>query len=323
MNKALHQHTGRMIKPVSSLLLLLACVCTTLSASAQTRVVSGTVTSLADSHSMPGASILIKGTGNGTVTDVDGKFTLEVPDATAVLIISAIGYESEEIPVGDRTVIDVALSESMTSLQEVVVVGYGVQQKLSVTNAISDVKGDELVTRPVTNISQAMQGKLPGVTILDRGGSPGSNNSQIVVRGVNKPYTPVGLDQSQTAQIGDNTPLVIVDGIEQPYSSINPSDIENISVLKDASSAAIYGSRAANGVILITTKRAKTGKVQVNYSGFYAVQQSISHPKPMDIESYLRLQNVAYANVNTNPAAPPKYTEDYIQQYVQGSKPIP
>src|SRR6185312_7128105 len=169
--------------------------------------------------------------------------------------------------------------------------------------------------RPVTSIQQALQGKLPGLTILDNGGNPGSPNAQILVRGVNTPYTPVGGNSTGIASVGDNEPLVIVDGVEQPFQNINPNDIDNISVLKDASSTAIYGSRAANGVILITTKRAKTGKLSVVYDGFYAVQKSVSNPRPMDIKSYLYLQNAAYQNVGSAP----KYTEDQIQQYVKGS----
>src|SRR5690606_6552471 len=147
-----------------------------------------------------------------------------------------------------------------------------------------------------------------GLTILDRGGSPGSPNTQIVVRGISRPHKAVGLGPTADSEIGENSPLVIVDGVEQPFQNINPDDIASISILKDASSTAIYGSRAANGVILITTKRGTGGKVQVSYNGFYAVQKAVNHPEHMDIESYMRLQNVAFENVNR----PPKYTEAQI-----------
>jgi TonB-linked SusC/RagA family outer membrane protein len=265
--------------------------------------------------SIPGVNVLLKGTSIGTVTDVDGRYALSVPDLNGTLIFSYIGYTSIEEPINGRTSIDIALAQDVTNLDEVVVVGYGVQKKVSMTSAVSEIGGDELVRRPVTSIQQALQGKLPGVTILDRGGSPGSPNAHIVVRGVNKPYQPVGLGGVANSVIGDNAPLAIVDGIEQPFQNINPNDIASISVLKDASSSAIYGSRAANGVIMITTKRATPGRVRVTYDGFYAVHNSISKPKHMDIESYLRLQNAAFENVGR----PPKYTESELQEYVSGS----
>lgn len=281
----------------------------------QSLPVSGKVTSAADNEGLPGVNVVIKGTSNGTVTDVNGEFRLEVPSRESILIFTSIGFDTQEITVGDKSTIDVPLQVSTTSLDEVVVVGYGTQEKVSVTNAVAEIKGDELIQRPVSSLQQSLQGKMPGVTIIDRGGQPGASNAQILVRGVNRPYVPVGLDQTRTSEVGENTPLVIVDGIEQPYQYLNPNDIESITVLKDASSAAIYGSRAANGVLLITTKRAKSGKVSVNYSGFYAIQKSLSNPEPMDIESYLRLQNTALQNVGSVP----KYSEQQIQDYISGS----
>jgi TonB-linked SusC/RagA family outer membrane protein len=286
-----------------------------LSVSPQSIPVSGIVTSV-DGESLPGVNILVKGTSTGTVTDADGKFSIEAPGRESVLIISSIGFESEEIIVGDRSVINVSLSPSITSLAEVVVVGYGTQERVSVTSAVGQIESAELNRRPVTTLSQAMQGTVPGLTVLDQGGSPGSPNQQIIIRGVNTLYTPPGQVNVGVSDIGNNQPLVIVDGIEQPYQNINPADIESVSVLKDASSTAIYGSRANNGVILITTKRAKDGKVSVSYSGFYAVQKAISVPEHMDMESYMRLQNTARENVGTATL----YTEDQIQTYVAGTK---
>jgi len=287
------------------------------SALAQQAVVSGKVT--ADGEGLPGVNVVIKGTSSGTVTDVNGEYKLQVPGSETVLIYTSIGYNTQEVTVGDRSVIDVALVVSTTALDEVVVVGYGTQEKVSVTNSVIDIKGDELVQRPVGSLQQSLQGKMPGVTILDRGGQPGASNAQILIRGVNRPYIPVGLDQTQTSQVGENGPLVIVDGVEQPYQYLNPHDVESITVLKDASSSAIYGSRAANGVLLITTKRGKPGKVSVSYSGFYSIQKSLTQPQPMDIESYLRLQNTALQNVGSAP----KYSEQQIQDYIVGSKDNP
>jgi TonB-linked SusC/RagA family outer membrane protein len=276
--------------------------------------VTGTVTD-DQGNPLSGVSVTVKAGTAGTSTDAKGAYSLSVEKGQTI-IFSFVGYETKEIVYGGETHQDVQLFLSSTSLDKVIVeVGYGTQRKVSLTSAVGQISGAELTRRPVGSIQQALQGKLPGLTILDNGGNPGSPNAQILVRGVNTPYTPVGQSPTGIASVGDNGPLVIVDGIEQPFQNINPNDIDNISVLKDASSTAIYGSRAANGVILITTKRAKTGKVSVGYDGFYAIQKSVSNPKPMDIESYLRLQNTAYENVGSAP----KYSEERIQEYVKGS----
>lgn len=292
-----------------------------LSPDQQALMVSGKVKTNDAPEGVPGVNVLIKGTLSGTVTDADGNYRLEVPASDAVLIFSSIGYETQEVSVNGRSSIDVELTASTTALGEVVVVAYGTQEKVSVTNAVVDVKGEELLRRPVTSLTQSMQGMMPGVTILDRGGQPGSANSQISIRGISKPYTPVGLDQNAVSSLGsDNAPLVIVDGIEQPYQYLNPNDIESISVLKDASSSAIYGSRASNGVLLITTKRAKDNRVTVNYSGFMAIQTAISKPVAMDINSYLNLENYAYQNMGaTPPASQPQYTDAGRPGYVAGT----
>lgn len=282
-------------------------------------VVSGRVTSSTDNQAIPGVNIIIKGTSIGAVSDGDGRYTIDVPSRESVLVFTAIGFETQEVVVGDRTVIDVSLAESITSLGEIIVTGYGTQEKVSMTSAVGVIESDELVRRPVTTLQQAMQGTVAGLTILDNGGSPATPNHQILIRGVNTLYSPPGQAPRGTSEIGNNQPLVIVDGIEQPFQNINPTDIESVSVLKDASSTAIYGSRANNGVILITTKRGKEGKVSVSYSGFYAIQRAVSIPEHMDIESYLRLQNVARTNVG----GAPLYTEEQIQTYVEGTRTNP
>ncbi len=250
---------------------------------------------------LPGVSVLEKGTANGTITSSEGNYRLTVAE-NATLIFSYIGFISQEIPVQSRTTLDVTLAEDIKALSEVVVIGYGTQKKVSMTSAVSEIKGEDLTRRPVSNVAQAFQGQTPGLTILDQGGGPGKANAVIRVRGV-------------TTLSGDNNPLVIVDGIEQRLSDINPDDIASVSVLKDASSTAIYGSRAANGVILITTKRAKEGKVSVAYNGFYAVQKSVNNPEHMGLEDYMRMQNVAYQNVGS----PARYTEAEIQEYVNAT----
>lgn len=263
--------------------------------------VSGTVTD-ENNQVIPGVNVVEKGTTNGTTTDASGRFTLEVRDERSIVVFSFIGFTTTEITVGTQTEFAVRLEADVKALDEVVVVGYGVQKKVSVTSAVSEVKGEELTRRPVSNVAQAMQGQLPGVTIQDLGGGPGKSNVVMRVRGV-------------TTLSGNNNPLVIVDGVEQRLSDINPADIESISVLKDASSTAIYGSRAANGVILITTKRAHAGKVSLSYDGFYAVQRAINNPEHMGLEDYMRMQNIAYQNVGS----PPRYTEQQIQEHVNAT----
>lgn len=247
---------------------------------------------------LSGVSIAVKGSSFSTISDSTGRFSVKVNGDDAVLIFSYVGFVTQEVPAGNRTNLDVILVSTESKLNEVVVVGYGTQKKVSLTSAVSTIGGEELVRRPVSSVQQALQGQLPGLTILDQGGAPGSSSMVIRVRGI--------------TTIGDNGPLIIVDGIEQPLADLNPNDIASVSILKDASSTAIYGSRAANGVVLVTTKRAKAGKMTVTYDAFYAVQKAISKPEHMDLESYMRLQNVA----NINVGSAPQYTEQEIQDYV-------
>lgn len=266
--------------------------------------VSGQVTSLGET--MPGVNVLEKGTTNGTTTDGDGRFTLNVSSPDAVLVFSFIGYTMQEIPVGNQTKIDIVMSEDISTLGEVVVVGYGVQKKVSLTNSVATVQTEALTVRPLSTLSQALQGQAAGLTVQDQGGIPGRSKTTLTIRGI------TSLPDKNNKR--KNDPLVIVDGIEQDMNFINPNDIESVSILKDAASTAIYGSRAANGVILITTKRAKEGKVTVDYNGYYALQNSINNPEMMDTEAYMKLQQVAYTNAGL--AVPAMYTDESIQTWV-------
>ncbi|MEJ7691542.1 SusC/RagA family TonB-linked outer membrane protein, partial [Daejeonella sp.] len=266
---------------------------------AQTSTITGKVSDALGS--LVGVSVKVEGTANGVSSDASGNYNIIAPP-DGKLVFTYIGYTTQIVSINDRRSIDVVMIAQSTSLGEVVVVGYGTQKKVSLTGAVSDIRGEELTRRPVSSIQQALQGQMPGLTILDQGGSPGNSNTTMRIRGI--------------TTLSSNNPLVIVDGIEQPLANINPDDIESISVLKDASSTAIYGSRAANGVILITSKRAKEGKGSVTYNAFYAEQNSVSKPEHMEIESYLRLQNLNYINAG----APAKYTEQQIQDYVNGNR---
>lgn len=218
--------------------------------------VSGVVSD-ANGQPLPGANILEKGTTNGAQTDFDGKFSLNVADEKTILIVSYVGFLTKQIPVNGETKLTITLQEDAAKLDEVVVVGYGSQKKVNLTGAVVSVKGDDINKRPITQGSQALQGVASGVQINTNSGEPGNDNASISVRGI--------------GTLNDSNPLVLIDGIEGPLNSINSNDIETINVLKDAASAAIYGTRAANGVILITTKRGKTGKPSISYNTFYGI----------------------------------------------------
>lgn len=252
-----------------------------------------------DGEPIAGVSVLVKGTSRGTSTNESGTFSIDANPGD-VLEFSIVGYKSKSVTVGTTASLNINLEIDIAEEKDIVVVGYGVQRKVSTTSAVSQIKSEDLVRRPVSNLQQALQGQAPGLTVLDRGGAPGTSAATIRVRGI-------------TTFSGNNdnsSPLVIVDGVEQPMFNLNPEDVESISVLKDASSTAIYGSRAANGVLLITTKRAKAGKVQINYSGYYAIQKSANDPENMATEDYMRYQQLAYTNQGL--AIPARYSDSAI-----------
>ena len=291
-----------------------AFILTSLTTYAQNVTVKGTVTSATDKTGLPGVNIVVKNTVTGTTTDVEGKYELSAP-SDAILVFSGIGYVTQEASLNGRNVIDLRLAADTKQLDELVVVGYGTQKRNSLTNSVSTIKGEDVARRPVSNIQQSFQGLMPGVAVTDLGGSPGKSNATIRVRGI----TTFNINGSSTSgyDLGKNDALVIVDGIEQQLSDISPDDIESVSILKDAASTAIYGSRATNGVVLITTKRAKGSKVQVDYHGYYALQKSNNVPKMMGLEAYMREQVAAYTNAGS--AVPARFTEESIQAYVNAT----
>ena len=213
----------------------------TCSAFAQNRQISGTVK---DSNGEPviGAAVLVPNTTNGTSTDVDGRFTLSVPENTLSLEVSAIGYASSTVTLGTASDYSIVLREDTTFLDEVVVVGYGVQKKINVTGSVSSVSFDSesIKSRPMFNASQALSGTMPGLQVMQGSGNPYEEDFSMLVRG--------------TGTLNSSGPLVLVDGMEQGLGNVNPSDIASINVLKDAASCAIYGNRGANGVILTTSR---------------------------------------------------------------------
>lgn len=236
---------------------------------------------------LPGVSILLKGTNTGATTDVNGHFKLSIPEGSGTLVFSYVGYLTQEIQVGNRSVIDVKLEADTKALEEVVVVGYGTMKKSDVTGAIASVKAKDITAIPTTNALRSLQGKVSGIDITQSSGQPGSNVN-IVLRG----------NRSLKA---DNGPLVLVDGI--PYGSfvdINPTDIASIEVLKDVASTAIYGTRGANGVIIITTKRGSAGKTSLSVNSYVSINNKGLYPRMMNGEEYAQQKREAYRTTNNN-----------------------
>ncbi|MDR3261078.1 MAG: SusC/RagA family TonB-linked outer membrane protein, partial [Tannerella sp.] len=270
--------------------------------------VSGTVVD-ANSEPIIGANVVEKGTTNGNITDVDGKFSLTVSD-NAVLQISYIGYVTQEITVGNRTIFEITLAEDALGLDEVVVVGYGTQRKKDLTGAVATVGGSEIVNRKSTQLSKALQGSMPGVMVTRDNSAPGAG-ATVRIRGI--------------TTIGDSEPLVIVDGMQVGgINDVNPNDVESVSVLKDAASASIYGSQAAAGVILISTKRAKTDQFSMEYNFEYGVEVPAALPKSADVVRYMELNNELRWNDNSNGADQyPMYAKDYIENYMANNQKDP
>jgi TonB-linked SusC/RagA family outer membrane protein len=274
-----------------------------LSVSAADLRVSGTITDASNNDPVIGATIRVKGTTTGTTTDVNGKFALTVPD-NATLEISSIGYENTEVAVNGRTEIAITMKPSTSQLQEVVVVGYGTQRKVDITGATVTIKGEELVKQPVLTATQALQGKAAGVQIINNG-QPGS--SPIVrIRGTG------------TALAG-TAALFVVDGVlTDDITNINTSDIVNVDVLKDASATAIYGSRGANGVIIITTKRGKAGKLQINYSGNVGFRSAANLVDMANAVEYANYVSAASGSlVNAGATSTDWYSKILRQGYTQ------
>ena len=235
-----------------------------------------------------GAGVVIEGSTNGTITDVDGRWELVVPSTTTKIVISSLGYKEQVVAAGSASARTVTLHEDSQMLQETVVVGYGVQKKVNLTGAVAMVNSEEMNARPISSVASGLQGLLPGVTVVNSSSQPGQANTTIRVRGV--------------GTIGNSNPLILIDGIEGDISSINPEDIESVSVLKDAASSAIYGARAANGVLLVTTKKLASGKdavTKINFSAYAGIQTPTRLPEMCDAIEFMTLDNEARKNVDT------------------------
>ena len=253
---------------------------------------------------LPGANILEKGTTNGTQSDFDGNFTLNVSNPNAILVISYIGFVTQEISLNGLSTMTVQMEESAAQLDEVVVVGYGVQKKVNLTGSVATVDGEKLESRPVTSVSAALSGLLPGVAVNQQTGQPGADGGNIRIRGI--------------GTLNQASPMVLIDGVEGSLNDVQANDIGSISVLKDAASAAIYGSKAANGVILITTKSGKSGEPKVTYTTDVGWQRPTALPDYLGSYDYARLYNEALIN----DGKAPKFTDNDIELFKNGSDPF-
>lgn len=268
----------------------------------QTIVVSGIVKD-ANGLPLPGVTIKVKGTNKGVLTGNNGSYRIEAVDEQAVLVFSFIGYVVQEVPVAGKTQVNVVLIEESSKLNEVVVVGYGTQKKANLTGAVATVGGDELNKRPVVSAAAMLEGTMPGVQINQGSGEPGNEGVSIRIRG-NGTFSSAGSD-----------PLVLIDGVPGNFSDMNPTDIDNVSVLKDAASASIYGSRAANGVVLVTTKQGKAGRMSVQYDGNLGSYKPTKMFKLItNSAQYMELYNEARLNSGLNDVNS-LYPQDQIDLY--------
>ena len=275
---------------------------TTALANQQKKIITGTVVD-PNGEAVIGANVLVKGTTNGTITDMDGKFSLEVPEG-AMLQITYVGYANQEIKVGNQSSLSIIMKDDSEALDELVVVGYGVQRKGNIATSVTTIKSEVLQNRPVQTISEALQGQVPGLSVTGSA-APGSSPS-LQLRG-----------SSVLNSNNSSEPLVLVDGVPADFNFLNPEDIESINVLKDAASSAIYGSRAANGVLLITTKRGKEGKPTFRYNGSVGVNTPMHMPQTVSSAQYARIMNEAATNMGQDPI----YTAEQIAGYEKGEDP--
>lgn len=293
MKAALSKHAIRNFAKVFAAVLIISSQV----AFAQTRQVSGTVFDNGGAP-LPGASVQLKGTTTGTITDADGKYTVPAKD-DVILVFSYIGYIKQEVPVGTQTTVNVNLKSEESSLSEVVVVGYGTRTKANLSGSVTTVTGKELTERPVPNVQNLLQGRVSGLDVIQSTGEPGRDDAAYQLRG----FGSFG---------ASNAPLILVDGIIGTIKNLSPQDIESVTVLKDAASASIYGARAANGVILITTKKGRAGSAEIEYTGSFGLSQATRRPELItNSVQYMEMYNSARARSGQAPI----YTQEQIDLY--------
>lgn len=276
---------------------------TTIPAASAEIVVSGRVVN-AQGEPIENASIAIKGTQTGVTSDIHGMFSITVTDEKDILIISHVNYERKEVIVGDQKEIEVVLIAKQASMDDIVVVAYGQQKKISVTGAISSIGTKEIKQSPSSNLAVGLAGKLPGLISIQRSGEAGNNLNELYIRGVSTPNS--------------KSPLILVDGIERELNFIDPNEVENITILKDASSTALYGVRGANGVILVTTRRGSKEDPEINFTTEISGQQFTRLSQTVNSYEYALLRNLAL----TNDGLAPEFTAEEIEKYRSGSDPV-
>jgi TonB-linked SusC/RagA family outer membrane protein len=281
---------------------------------AQEVTVTGKIISGEDNMSLPGVTVVVKGTTLGTITDADGNYKIKAPSKNSTLRFSSIGFNTIEMAVGSRTTINLTLKPNVTALSEVVAVGFGQQKKASVTGAISSIKNEELKRESTSNLTASIGGRVTGVMVRLTDGNIGGGDN----RYSNQTMDDATIRIRGTATTNNASPLVLVDGVESSFSRINPEDVEQFSVLKDASATAVYGVRGANGVILITTKTGSIGKPKVTLSSQLRMQSPLKYPHPLRAYDYAYLYNEALRNSGLAE----KYTDEDLQHWKTGDDPI-
>ncbi len=276
----------------------------------QSRKIKGIVKDV-NGEPLAGVAVIEEGTNNGVITDLDGLYEIVVHNPNKpILVFSALGYANTTLAVSaQRDVLNAVLEEDTTDLQEAVVIGYGTQERATVTGALSTIASKELVKTPVSSISNILAGAAPGVSTVQTTGQPGADAAKIYVRGMG------------SLTDGASSPLVLVDGVERDFSQIDPNEIENFSILKDASSTAVFGIRGANGVILITTKRGNEGKPSINFSSSNGIQQPLSYVSQTGSYEYARFWNIKHQNDNITDQSQ-YFTREAIEAYRTGADPI-
>ena len=270
---------------------------------AQTRTVSGTVTDASTGEALIGASVLVKGTSTGAVTDIDGNFSLELSERKT-LTISYVGYLSKEVKASPGANLEIQLESDSKSIDEVVIIAYGQQKKVTVTGSLSNVSGKELLKSPVASLGNALAGKLPGVSTVQYSGAPGADDPNIFIRG--------------QASLNGSNPLILVDGVERSFTQIDPNEVADITVLKDASATAVYGVRGANGVILVTTKRGEEGKTQISASTSWGLQTVTNFIKFANSATYATTFNRA----RLTDGNVPRFSDEVIQHFKDHDQPL-
>ncbi|WAC41959.1 SusC/RagA family TonB-linked outer membrane protein [Pedobacter sp. SL55] len=297
------------MKKIRLLIVLLFCSVALPEAFAQSITVSGVVKDKTGQE-IPGVSVIIKGTTTGVSTTTDGKYAITVPKAGTTVVFSFIGMTTQEIIVTKSETINIVLDDAANTLNDVVVVGFGTQKRSNVTGSVATVNNKQLVQTPVGDLSNALAGRTPGVITKQPSGEPGADGTQIYIRG------------NSTFGGGSMEPLFVVDGIvrsARDFGQMDPNEIESVSILKDASSAAIFGVKGANGVVLVTTKRGKAGQLSANYSFNYGFSQVTRLPNALGSYEYATLYNEA--KLNDNPLATPEFSLERLEAFRNGTDP--